>query len=59
MRNINRIVCSCGGEPSPVPTTDDEELRHGCGRRECCVNAYQCPQCGTRWTFDLEAPEIE
>ena len=58
MRPIKLITCSCGGTVEDTPTTDDEEEQHGCGRRECCVQAYQCQGCGVRWVFALEAPEM-
>lgn len=59
MMRVARVVCSCGGRPEPSRTTDDEEREHGCGQRGHCVVAYICPSCGTRWTFALEAPEME
>jgi len=59
MREIKTITCSCGGTVEDVPTTDAEEAQHGCGRRECCVSAYQCQACGVRWVFAFEAPEAD
>ncbi len=58
-RAIREIHCSCGGRPSEVEPTDEEEKQHGCGRRRCCVRAYRCEKCNTRWVFALEAPEAE
>ena len=54
---IDKIICSCGGEVEQVKTTDDEEEKYGCHRRECCVKALKCKKCGVRWTLDLCAPE--
>ncbi len=59
-RTIAKVYCSCGGTPVEVETNDAEEKAYGCGRRRgCCVRAYECEKCKTRWTFDLEAPEAE
>jgi hypothetical protein len=58
MREIETIQCSCGDKPDEVETTDAEEKEHGCGTRGCCVGAYECPKCKTRWTFAFAAPEV-
>ena len=55
---IKQIYCSCGGNPTAVEPTDEEEAQYGCRLvRGCCVQAYQCATCGTRWTVDLDAPD--
>lgn len=57
-RNIEEVFCSCGGKVTEVDTTDEEEKQYGCNRRrQCCVRAWKCDKCSTRWTFSLEAPE--
>lgn len=62
-RGIGKILCSCGGEPEKVETTETEIDKHGCDRDKpdwsCCVMAIQCPSCKTRWTLDLESPEAD
>lgn len=58
MREIRKIFCSCGGEVTEVETTPTEDKRHGCGRKGCCVNAYECNKCKSRWTFTYESPEL-
>ena len=58
-REICAVYCSCGGKPKREDTTDEEEREHGCGTKECCVRAWECPKCKTRWTFSLWAPEME
>lgn len=57
MREISSISCSCGGEVTEQTATIEEEATHGCGRRGCCVKAYVCGKCGTRFTLSLESPE--
>ncbi|MFW9872528.1 MAG: hypothetical protein ACFFG0_05445 [Candidatus Thorarchaeota archaeon] len=63
MREISEIICSCGGNPIKVPATKKEIDEYGCERDKngwsCCVCAYECSKCKTRWTFSLEAPEME
>jgi hypothetical protein len=40
--------------------TSEEEKKYGCSHHSgCCVNAYQCMSCSTRFTFKLEAPEMD
>jgi len=58
-RDIENIYCSCGGNPIEVDTIDREEDAYGCGARQCCVRAYYCDKCFTRWAFKLAAPEME
>lgn len=57
-REINEILCSCGGKPVEAQPTIEEEKEYGCGRSGCCVKVFCCPLCGTRWVFDLESPEV-
>ena len=57
MTIIESVKCSCGGIPIEAETTDCEEKEFGCGRRGCCVKAYECPECKTRFTLGLAAPE--
>ena len=59
MRKVDIVKCSCGGSVEEIETTDEEERDYGCGRRGCCVEVYVCNKCGTRFTFSLEAPEME
>lgn len=59
MREIREIRCSCGGKAEETETTKEEEELFGCGRPGCCVTAYQCRACNTRFTIALEAPELE
>jgi len=59
MRDIDTIHCSCGGCPVEVDTAEEEEKEYGCVISGCCVNAYVCPECNTRWTFALKAPEMD
>lgn len=58
MRDPKLVLCSCGGTVEDVETTLEEERAHGCGRIGCCVWAFQCEECQTRFLFILEAPEI-
>lgn len=62
-REIEKIHCSCGGEPTEVITTEAERRLYGCSRdnkvTSCCVMSYQCKGCTVRWVFDLAAPEME
>ena len=58
-RKIANIYCSCGGQPSEVDTTDKEEELYGCQTKGCCVRAYTCSECNTRWLFELNAPEMD
>lgn len=57
-RDIEKAYCSCGGEVEQVDTTGEEEVTYGCGCKGCCLRAYECKRCGTRFTLRLEAPEI-
>ena len=63
MREIEEIICSCGGTPEETKTTDEERKKYGCHRDSeewtCCVEAKMCPKCKTRWMFALAAPEME
>ena len=59
MKEVNCVVCSCGEDVDEVDTTPEEEKVFGCGRAGCCVEAYECPKCKTRFTFSLNAPEVE
>jgi len=61
-REIEQIICSCGARVKRVDTTDDEKEAFGCfrdreGLFDCCVKAFQCPGCNTRWTFALASPD--
>ena len=58
-REIEHIVCSCGGAVKKVKPTDQEEKDYGCGRTECCVKAFKCGKCETRWMFSLASPEMD
>jgi hypothetical protein len=58
MRPIEKVLCSCGGEPQEEEQTTEEERQHGCGRG-CCLVVIRCPKCGTRFLIRLEAPEAE
>lgn len=41
-----------------METTKVEEKEYGCGRRTgCCVTAFECEKCKTRFTIALEAPD--
>lgn len=57
MIGVDKVICSCGGTVREADTTLTEEIQYGCGRAGCCVAAYQCNDCGTKFTFALEAPE--
>lgn len=57
MREIRKIVCSCGGTVKEQDTTPMEESLYGCQQKGCCVKAYVCEGCKTRFVFALEAPE--
>ena len=61
MRDIAKVICLCGGEPIESATTDKERQKYGCpyddDNHGCCVKAYVCPVCETRWVFSLEAPD--
>ncbi len=59
VRDIDYIVCSCGGRPVEIDTTVEEDKQFGCGKPGCCAHAYQCDKCKTKWIFSLEAPEVE
>lgn len=62
MQPIKKIICSCGGEPYTLSTTEEERDQYGCPQDSkhysCCVEAFECPNCKTRWTFAYEAPEL-
>ena len=58
-RDVANINCSCGGEVHESDPSEEEEGKYGCGRSACCVSAMQCDKCGTRFVFNLEAPEME
>jgi hypothetical protein len=57
-RDVDKAICSCGGEFKIVATTDKEEKNYGCGSKECCVRAIQCTKCDTRITLKLCAPDM-
>lgn len=59
MRGVESIRCSCGGEVVEKEPTEEEEKKYGCGTPGCCVEAFQCTECLTRFTFSLDAPEME
>lgn len=60
MKDIAGIVCSCGCTPKRVDCTERELHLYNCGRSyECCIQAWLCLGCKTRWVFSLEAPEME
>ena len=56
-REVKKIVCSCGGDVKEEEPSDTEEKRYGCQQRGCCVTAFQCQLCKTRFTFALCSPE--
>jgi hypothetical protein len=58
MREVSEAFCSCSGRAVNVAPTAGEERVFGCGRKWCCVEAYECNECGVRFTFSLEAPEM-
>jgi len=63
LKEISQIICSCGGLPVERDTTKEEKNKYGCFRDKqgwaCCVGAYVCPKCKTRWMFSYEAPDME
>ena len=59
MREVDYVLCSCGGEVEEVETTDEEDKKYGCSRKGCCAVAFQCKKCQTRFLFALNAPEAE
>lgn len=59
MREIRKIICSCGGEITKVETTITEDKEYGCKRKGCCVEAFECNKCKTRLTVVYESPEME
>jgi hypothetical protein len=63
MRDIREMICSCGGTVSQVETTQKEREEHGCSldteSSSCCVTAFQCSVCKTRFTVALESPEAD
>jgi hypothetical protein len=54
-REYHKVYCSCGSDNiREDKTTDEEEDKYGCcDRIGCCVRAFKCMGCGTRWLFDL------
>jgi len=56
-RDVNKMICSCGGAFYEADPTEKEEKTYGCGRSGCCVMAIQCDKCKTRVTIDLCAPD--
>lgn len=63
MREIEKIICSCSGNPIERDTTKKERDKYGCFRDSqefsCCVAAYVCPKCKIRWLYVYKAPEME
>jgi hypothetical protein len=71
MREILQIFCSCTHKQpsdfinikSTVSTetkcTETENNILGCAIPDCCLSAYQCSVCSTRFTFQLVAPECD
>ena len=73
MRTIKKVYCSCSllstfidddfdpdevlSSVTEIDTTKLENLKLGCRREGCCVNVFRCSNCGTRFIFQLEAPE--
>lgn len=63
-RSTDGIKCRCGGYAERDYKMTKEELRDlGCGRDtetyQCCARAFVCGICGTRWTGNAPAPEME
>jgi hypothetical protein len=59
MRDVESIHCSCGGNAEEVVPNEEEEKKYGCGSKWCCVTAFECEKCHTRFTVALNAPEME
>jgi len=57
MKEVNKILCSCGGVPTSVDPTETEEKVYGCNQRGCCVGALECPNCKTRFTLLYAPPD--
>ena len=59
MRDVDVILCDCGGKLEKTECTEAEEKDHGCGLRRCCAAAFVCDKCGIRKAFTLPAPNCE
>lgn len=67
-REIEKIYCSCQYNQNnnfsliestviEMDCTNEENTILGCGKENCCTSAFQCSACGTRFSFQLAAPE--
>lgn len=56
-QEIEEIFCSCGDTPQETEVTSAEHRQYGCLTLGCCVTAYKCPNCATRWLITFEAPD--
>lgn len=60
-RSATSAPCpNCNGYSDEAECTDDEVAMQSCGRRyACCISAFVCRLCGTRFVARLEAPEMD
>ena len=63
-RGTDAVKCECGGYCEACEYTDDEARKYGCGRElifkyQCCVAAFKCVICGTRYVGRFEAPDMD
>lgn len=58
-RFVKKSICSCGGDVYEVETVSEEEVKYGCGRKGCCIRAFQCKKCNVRFLLKIDAPEID
>ena len=72
-RGTQAIPCECGGYCDRADCTDEELLKHGCGRErmalqiavrlgirfECCARAFECRICHARYAGKQPAPDTD
>lgn len=62
-RSANAAECpKCGGFAREMENLTDEIYAEAaprdCGRRMCCVSAFECKKCGSVVLAELESPEF-
>lgn len=61
MREVEKMLCGCGGNYKEVATTEQERKEWGCHRDSdkysCCVMAVKCDGCDNRIVLALASPD--
>lgn len=63
-RGTTALKCECGGYCEKVVLEEAERIKGTCMKNHileygCCLNAFVCVLCKTRWLANVEAPEID